>query len=74
MELLTDAAIERKDEDTAEALTTATPLSNLIRAIVKPDADRLPPAPPFDDEVSAWSLLVDRFGDSLDWDPVKSSP
>lgn len=68
VELLTDAATARKDTETAEALTTATPLSNLIRAIVKPDPDRLPPAPPFDDEVGAWSVLVDRFSASLVWD------
>lgn len=68
VELLTDAAVARKDEETAEALTTATPLSNLIRAIVSPDRDRLPPAPPFDDESGAWAVLVERFTATLDWD------
>jgi hypothetical protein len=68
VELLTDAAVARKDEETADALSTATPLSSLISAIVKPAADRMPPAPPFDDEVGAWNVLVDRFASTLDWD------
>ena len=68
VELLTDAAAARKDEEAAEALTTATPLSNLIRAIVNPDPKRLPPAPPFDDEAGAFFVLIDRFTSSLDWD------
>lgn len=69
VELLTDAAAARKDEETANALSSATPLSSLISAIVKPDADRMAPAPPFDDEVAAWSVLVDTFASTLDWDP-----
>jgi hypothetical protein len=68
VELLTDAAVARKDEETADALSSATPLSSLISAIVKPDADRMPPAPPFDDEVAAWNILVDRFASTLEWD------
>ena len=68
VELLTDAAVARKDEETADALSSATPLSSLISAITKPDADRMPPAPPFDDESQAWSVLVDRFATTLDWD------
>ena len=62
VELLTDAAVARKDDETADALSSATPLSSLISAIVKPDPDRMAPAPPFDDEVAAWSILVDTFG------------
>ena len=68
VELLTDAAVARHDQETADALTTATPLSNLIRAIVTPDPDRLPPAPPFDDESGAWAVLVERFTATLDRD------
>ncbi len=68
VELLTDAATARGDEESTDALTTATPLSNLIRAIVTPDPNRLAPAPPFDDEAGAFAVLVDRFGQSLDWD------
>ncbi|QNK83089.1 primosomal protein [Nakamurella sp. PAMC28650] len=68
VELLTDAAVARKDEETSDALSSATPLSSLISAIVKPDADRMPPAPPFDDEVAAWNILVDRFASTLEWD------
>ena len=26
------------------------------------------PSPPFDDEAAAWSILVDRFVSTLDWD------
>ncbi|MTD14231.1 primosomal protein [Nakamurella sp. YIM 132087] len=67
VELLTDAAKARKDEESIEALTTATPLASLIGAIVKPSKDRLPPAPPFTAEVDTWKVLVDRFTGSLDW-------
>lgn len=68
VELLTDAAAARKDEETQDALSTATPLASLVSSIVKPDADRMAPAPPFDDEVAAWSILVDRFATTLEWD------
>jgi hypothetical protein len=68
VELLIDAALQRGDDETTEALGTATPLGNLVSAISKPDPDRLSPAPPFDDEAAAWSVLVDRFVGTLDWD------
>ena len=68
VELLTDAAAARKDDEAVEAFSTATPLGNLVSAIVNPDPDRLPPAPPFDDEVAALSVLIDRFRGTLDWD------
>ena len=69
VELLTDAAASRKDEEAADALSSATPLASLTSAIIKPDPDRMAPAPPFDDEVAAWSALVDTFAATLDWDP-----
>ncbi len=69
VELLGDAAAARKDEEAANALSSATPLASLISSIVKPDADRMAPAPPYDDEVAAWSVLVDTFAETLDWDP-----
>ncbi|SDP01729.1 hypothetical protein SAMN04515671_2681 [Nakamurella panacisegetis] len=72
VELLTDAAIARKDEETTDALSSATPLASLVSAIIKPDAGRMPPAPPFDDEAQAWSVLVDRFAGTLDWDGEES--
>ncbi len=68
VELLTDAAAARKDDETADALSSATPLASLTSAIIKPDADRMAPAPPFDDEVAAWTILVDTFAATLDWD------
>lgn len=68
VELLVDAALQRGDTETTEALGSASPLGNLVGAIIKPDADRLAPAPPYDDEVAAWSVLVDRFSATLDWD------
>ena len=68
VELLIDAALERGDEETVEAVGSSTPLGNLISAITRPDPDRLPPSPPFDDEAAAWSVLVDRFAATLDWD------
>lgn len=70
VELLTDAAAARKDDEAAGALSSATPLSSLISSIVKPDAERMAPAPPFDDEVAAWSILVDTFASTLEWDPT----
>ena len=70
VELLTDAAAARKDEESTNALSSATPLASLISSIVKPDADRMAPAPPYDDEVAAWSVLVDTFAGTLDWDPT----
>ena len=72
VELLIDAALQRGDDETTEALGTATPLGNLTSAIIKPDPDRLAPAPPFDDEAAAWSVLVDRFVATLDWDGQRS--
>jgi hypothetical protein len=68
VELLTDAAAARGDDEAVEALSTATPLGNLVSAIVKPDPDRLPPAPPFEDEADSLAVLIDRFRASLDWD------
>jgi hypothetical protein len=71
VELLTDAATARGDDETVEALSTATPLGNLISAIVKPNPDRLPPAPPFEDEADSLAVLIERFRATLDWDGRK---
>ncbi len=71
VELLIDAALERGDAETVEAVGSATPLGNLIGAITRPDPDRLPPSPPFDDEAAAWTVLVDRFAATLDWDGAR---
>lgn len=71
VELLIDAALERGDTETVEAVGSSTPLGNLISAITRPDPDRLPPSPPFDDEAAAWSVLVDRFAGTLDWDGAR---
>lgn len=68
VELLTDAALARKDEETSDALSSATPLASLISAIVKPDAGRMAPAPPFDAEAQAFAVLIDAFATTLDWD------
>lgn len=68
VELLADAALERGDSESIDALGTASPLGNLIGATVRPDPQRQAPAPPYDDEVAAWSVLVDRFAATLDWD------
>jgi hypothetical protein len=67
VELLGDAAAARGDSEVADALSSASPLGNLVRAITRPDPDRLPPSPPFDDEVAAWRTMVDSFGTTLDW-------
>ncbi len=67
VELLTDAATARDDAEVATALSTASPLGNLVRAITRPDPGRLPPSPPFDDEVAAWKVLVETFAGTLDW-------
>ena len=68
VELLSDASIARKDDEAADALSSATPLASLTSAIIKPDPERMLPAPPFDDEVAAWSILVETFAATLDWD------
>lgn len=67
VELLTDNAAARADDEVSTALSTATPLGNLVRAATHPDPDRLPPSPPFDDEVAAWRALADTFSASVDW-------
>ncbi|WP_211229572.1 primosomal protein [Nakamurella lactea] len=67
-ELLTDAALARGDDETTDALSSASPLGHLISAIVHPDADRIPPSPPFDDESAAFVVLTERFSGNLDWD------
>lgn len=71
VELLIDGALERGDEETVEAVGSSTPLGNLISAITRPDPDRLAPSPPFDDEAAAWSVLVERFAATLDWDGTR---
>jgi hypothetical protein len=68
VELLVDAALQRGDSETTDAVGSATPLGNLIGATIRPDPARQAPAPPFDDEVAAWSVLVDRFVSTLEWD------
>ena len=67
VELLSDAATARGDGEVADALSTASPLGNLVRAITRPDPGRLPPSPPFDDEAAAWTSLVETFAGTLDW-------
>jgi hypothetical protein len=69
VELLSDAATTRKDDDLPHALSSASPLGSLVNAIVKPAAGRMAPAPPYDDEVAAWTAAVDTFAASLEWDP-----
>lgn len=68
IELLVDAALQRGDTETTEAVGSSSPLGNLLGAAIKPDPERQAPAPPYDDEVAAWSVLVERFGETLDWD------
>ena len=63
-----DAALQRGDTETTDALGSASPLGNLVGATIKPDPDRQAPAPPYDDEVAAWTVLVERFSATLDWD------
>jgi hypothetical protein len=66
-ELLADAAAARGDDEVSVALSTATALGNLVRAATQPDPDRMPPSPPFDDEVAAWRVLVETFDSNLSW-------
>jgi hypothetical protein len=68
VELLVDAAIQRDDQETIDAVGSSSPLGNLIGATIKPDPERQAPAPPYDDEVAAWTVLVERFSGTLDWD------
>jgi hypothetical protein len=70
VEVLTDAAVARGDDETVQAFSTATPLGWLIDAILRPNPNRLPPTPPFTDEVTAWNVLVESFAANLDWHPA----
>jgi hypothetical protein len=70
VELLTDAAAARGDDDVPHAFSAASPLGSLVTAITRPGAGRMVPAPPFDDEVAGWRALVAAFAASLEWDPA----
>ena len=69
IELLTDAAIARGDDETTQALSSAAPLGWLVQTALNPDPERLAPSTPFDDEVDAWHVLIENFTGSVDWDP-----
>lgn len=73
-ELLSDAATARGDEETTEALNTASPLGNLVSAIISPDEDRMIPFPPYDDEAEAFEVLVERFTGTIDWNAAETDP
>lgn len=66
-ELLTDAAAARGDDESLAALSTSSPLGNLISALIRPEEDRLPPAPPYDEELASWGGVIERFRATLDW-------
>ena len=68
VELLVDSALQRGDTETTEALGSASPLGNLVGRHHQARRRRQAPAPPYDDEVAAWSVLVERFSETLDWD------
>lgn len=74
IELLNDAATVRGDDETAEALGSATPLGFLVNATLRPDAARIQPRPPFTDEVTAWNVVVETFLATLDWHPERTAP
>lgn len=69
IELLVDAGTVRGDDETAEAVGSSTPLGFLINATLRPDPQRIPPTPPFTDEVAAWNVLVETFAATLEWHP-----
>ncbi|ASU80005.1 primosomal protein [Actinopolyspora erythraea] len=60
-ELLTDAAAWAGDESVENALAPSERLGWLLSFVLRPDPNRLPPTPPFDDEVAAWRELVESF-------------
>lgn len=64
-ELLLDAAAWAGDESTEQALQPSERLGWLISFILQPDPNRLPPSPPFDDEVAVWRELVDALENRL---------
>jgi len=74
VELLVDAAAVRGDDETAEALGSATPLGFLVNATLRPDAARIQPRPPFTDEVTAWNVVVESFVATVDWHPERPVP
>ncbi len=71
VEVLLDAAAVRGDDETVEALGSATPLGFLINATLRPDAARIQPRPPFTDEVTAWNVVVESFVTAVDWHPER---
>ena len=64
-DLLLDAAAWAGDESTEQALQPSERLGWLISFILQPDPNRLPPSPPFDDEVAVWRELVDALENRL---------
>ncbi|SDP16320.1 hypothetical protein SAMN04487905_102223 [Actinopolyspora xinjiangensis] len=60
-ELLTDAAAWAGDESVENALAPSERLGWMLSFVLRPDPNRLPPTPPFDDEVAAWRELVENF-------------
>ncbi|GAA3362764.1 primosomal protein [Saccharopolyspora gregorii] len=62
-ELLLDAATWAGDKTVDEALQPSELLGWLVSFVLRPNPNRMPPSPPFDDEVAAWRELVVRFED-----------
>ncbi|WP_019852999.1 hypothetical protein [Actinopolyspora mortivallis] len=60
-ELLVDAAAWAGDESVEAALHPSERLGWMISFVLRPDPNRLPPTPPFDDEVAKWRELVENF-------------
>ena len=58
-ELVLDAATWADDDSAEKALQSSQRLGWLVSFVLRPSPNRLPPSPPFDDEVTAWRQLVE---------------
>ncbi|TSE02042.1 primosomal protein [Skermania sp. ID1734] len=61
VELFTDAADFADDPTTERALAKSTPLGWYVSYVLSPDASRLAPSPPYNDEAQAWRDLEAQF-------------
>ncbi|GAA0526150.1 hypothetical protein GCM10011581_13600 [Saccharopolyspora subtropica] len=60
-ELLMDAAAWAGDDSVEAALQPSERLGWLVSFVLRPSPNRLPPSPPFDEEVASWRKLVEAL-------------
>ncbi|RRO12807.1 primosomal protein [Saccharopolyspora rhizosphaerae] len=57
-ELVLDAAVWAGDDSAEKVLQPSERLGWLVSFVLRPTPNRMPPSPPFDDEVETWRTLV----------------